>query len=62
MPDALDPLVVRVVRRHLAQLGSDGRKAIEYQRRTHGLERVEHREEDDDGQHRDAPPSDAHPQ
>jgi hypothetical protein len=42
----LDRLAVRVVRRYLAEVGPGRRVAIEYQRRRHGLERVEHENEE----------------
>jgi hypothetical protein len=42
-PTVLDPLALRVARRHLAVVRKvrSGRLAVEYQRRKHGLERVE---------------------
>jgi hypothetical protein len=44
---ALDQLVVRVVRRYVAAIERRQRIAVEYQRRSWGLERVEHEDECD---------------
>ena len=47
---ALDPIALRVAGRYMAELEIARRLAVEYQRRRHGLERVEH--EDDQGEER----------
>jgi hypothetical protein len=49
----LDPLVFGVARRYLAKIEGGRRVAIEYARRRHGLERVEHGHEDDKDGDRD---------